>query len=309
VNESRTVAVDFDGVLHRYHLGWQGEIPTEEPVLGAAEGVAAIRAAGFRVVVFSCRALVKAGRDGIVAWLAQHKIEVDEVTAIKPHAVVYLDDRAVRFTGSWADAARVASTAPAPWNKVAPPMPMCWVCGKAVDAVRSDGHYVACGHPIPERHAVDVEPETWLVSDNERWTNGAEFPSRDAAIADGPKTIEEDRGEALEDGDFFYIGKKVPPNVAEHVDWASLVIERLPEAAHDALGCGDTEDLIGDWPNPTKAQEADLDARIKAVVNAWMDDHALRPDFFVLDKIEDIQVLDGVPVKVERRKRAAGGGA
>ena len=34
-------------------------------------------------------------------WLRAHDIEVDEVTEFKPPALVYVDDRAVRFRGDW----------------------------------------------------------------------------------------------------------------------------------------------------------------------------------------------------------------
>lgn len=162
----RAIALDFDGVLHAYHSGWTGPIPTDPPVPGAAESVAAIRALGFRVVVFSCRALVREGRDGIQAWLEQHRIAVDEITGVKPHAVLYVDDRAVRFDGSWEEIVRLARDVPRPWNAghtaarpLAPGrLPTCGSCGVVTNAVTPLGRYEACGHLIPghEKHVADA---------------------------------------------------------------------------------------------------------------------------------------------------------
>lgn len=156
----RTIAVDFDGVIHAYTSGWTGHVPADEPVPGAREGIAKIRARGLRVVVFTCRALTVEGRAGIAAWLVEHGIEVDEITAIKPHASVYLDDRAVRFEGLWSLAVEAALDVPPPWNAAEQlhsggRNPTCGECGGEVALdPRPDGHYRECGHPIPEREKV-----------------------------------------------------------------------------------------------------------------------------------------------------------
>lgn len=155
----RTIAIDFDGVLSDYR-GWTGQVPTDPPVRGTREAVTRIRELGYRVAVFSCRALTVAGREGIAAWLTEHDITVDEITAIKPHAVLYLDDRAERFVGCWDRVLAIIETASfAPWNsgrarpaeEIAPFITTCGTCGGQPGEVRPDGTYSACGHPIPER--------------------------------------------------------------------------------------------------------------------------------------------------------------
>lgn len=167
----RVIAVDFDGVIHSYKH-WTGELPTDPPTAGAREALAKWRAAGHRVIVFTCRALTPGGRTGTWAWLKAHGIEVDEVTAVKPHAAVYIDDRAARFRGSWDEMdAIIEDPTPA---KATPeratgrehpdagdiPMavfdPRCPTCATSVGegGVAPDGTYAACGHRAPGMEAV-----------------------------------------------------------------------------------------------------------------------------------------------------------
>ncbi len=96
-----TICLDFDGVLHSYVSGWQGEanIP-DPPIHGSDKAVARLRKR-YRIVVHSARCFNKEGRDAVRAWLKQHGIEVDDVCEHKPPAKVYVDDRGVRFDGDW----------------------------------------------------------------------------------------------------------------------------------------------------------------------------------------------------------------
>lgn len=86
----KCVAVDFDGVLHEY-TGWQGVTPAGRPVEGAEEGLRALRAAGFAVVVHSAR-----DEGPIWTWLQDHGLSkyVLRVTNRKPKdASAFFDDR------------------------------------------------------------------------------------------------------------------------------------------------------------------------------------------------------------------------
>lgn len=118
INEQppRTIAIDFDGVIHSYTSGWTGFDPIDPPVVGARAAIAAMRAMGFQVIVFSCRAHDYRGLAGIVLWLHKHEITVDNVTAAKPHAEIYVDDRGWRFTGDWEEIVGLARAIPRPWN-------------------------------------------------------------------------------------------------------------------------------------------------------------------------------------------------
>ncbi len=103
-----TACVDFDGVLNNYK-GWKGVGVFEEPVDGAAEGMQALKALGWFLIIHTTRI----ERDLMSQWLHVHNIPYDRINEMpegaqdnppnpgKPPADVYIDDRAFRFDGSW----------------------------------------------------------------------------------------------------------------------------------------------------------------------------------------------------------------
>src|ERR671912_1737453 len=90
------VCVDLNGVLDRYR-GWKDPAHWDPPRRGAA-GFLARLASEFQVIVFTTRYAPDARR-----WLRQHGLlrHVTAVTDRKPAAHVFVDDRAVCFTGSF----------------------------------------------------------------------------------------------------------------------------------------------------------------------------------------------------------------
>ena len=117
-----TIAVDFDGVLHRYDSPWINEYTIPDlPVGGALEWVAEMLAAGFDIVIFTTRGKTTAGRDAVHNWLVKHWKDAPllrlQVTAEKPPALVYLDDRAMRFDGPGTFPTAQQIHAARPWNK------------------------------------------------------------------------------------------------------------------------------------------------------------------------------------------------
>ena len=93
----KTVAVDFDGVLHEYS-GWRGVDAFGDPLPGAKDFLKALRAKGYKIVIHSTR-----GYDAILEWFKKHKMldSIDEIANQKPKAHAYVDDRAVRFNGKY----------------------------------------------------------------------------------------------------------------------------------------------------------------------------------------------------------------
>ena len=110
----KTVAIDFDGVIHDYEGGWQGyDVISGKPVPGVIEDILRLRAAGYTVVVMTSRALDPFGASVVREWLEAHGLSVGrggldpreswdsfdifEITARKAVAMCYIDDRGVTF--------------------------------------------------------------------------------------------------------------------------------------------------------------------------------------------------------------------
>lgn len=106
--QKQTIAVDFDGVIHRYSRGWQDGTIYDPPVDGAREALERLHRR-YKVVIFTTRVNPEmrgsnVQMDRVVDWLEENGfrkgVHFDEVTHVKPPAVVYIDDRALHFT-SW----------------------------------------------------------------------------------------------------------------------------------------------------------------------------------------------------------------
>jgi hypothetical protein len=99
MSTKKTIAVDFDGVIHQYD-GWRDGSIYGEPIAGSFDAMMKMIHNGFNVVVFSARPA-----DQIRPWLIEKwpfkMFPVPEVTNQKPIAIAYIDDRAVPFTNNW----------------------------------------------------------------------------------------------------------------------------------------------------------------------------------------------------------------
>jgi hypothetical protein len=110
----KKAAVDFDGVLHSFELGWYDGTIYGTMLPGAMDGLQELWDHNVGIIIFTCRVLdIYPGDENykivpdrvqdILDWIdsyrePQHTFEIDRVTAIKPpDASVILDDRAVRF--------------------------------------------------------------------------------------------------------------------------------------------------------------------------------------------------------------------
>jgi hypothetical protein len=92
------VCVDLDGVLNEFD-GWKAPEYFHPPRTGAREFLEGLEALGYEVVVFTVR-----WAPWVEGWLRQHGLAsyVSRVTNEKCAAHVYVDDRAVCFTGDYA---------------------------------------------------------------------------------------------------------------------------------------------------------------------------------------------------------------
>lgn len=105
-NYQKTIAIDFDGVIHRYSKGWHDGTIYDVPMDGAIEALERLMSRGYRMVIFTCRAETQEGAIAVYEWIDKH-LNIDsryniEVTDKKPKAIAYIDDRGIRFT-NWPD--------------------------------------------------------------------------------------------------------------------------------------------------------------------------------------------------------------
>lgn len=108
----KTIAVDFDGVIHAYSRGWQDGTIYDPPLPGALDSL--------RTLMETYAVFIHTTRDAgaVAAWLAERGfdtvIDIDGpshpkrefwndqgillVTDRKLPAIAYIDDRGIRFT-------------------------------------------------------------------------------------------------------------------------------------------------------------------------------------------------------------------
>lgn len=109
MDNKKTIAVDFDGVIHGYSKGWQDGSIYDPPIPGVQEALAKLREE-FIVVIWSTRChdrvingvAQKNQVQEVVEYLDRHGIPHDGVYSGegKPFCACLIDDRAVRFR-SW----------------------------------------------------------------------------------------------------------------------------------------------------------------------------------------------------------------
>lgn len=111
----RVLALDFDGVLHTHP--YNGGVMPGQPHPGAQDFVHSMVRSGWSVIVHSARSDSAASRSVIQRWLQIHGFPALYVTNRKPQGTaVYLDDRAMRFNGTWPTPTQVDSYA-TPWHQ------------------------------------------------------------------------------------------------------------------------------------------------------------------------------------------------
>lgn len=107
----KTIAVDFDGVIHGYSKGWQDGSIYDPPKDGAKESLFHLQNLGYEIVIYSTRnhdrvingELQKGQPSEVAKYLTRYDIPFDRIHVEegKPFCMMFIDDNAVRFDGSW----------------------------------------------------------------------------------------------------------------------------------------------------------------------------------------------------------------
>lgn len=104
------ICLDVDGTICELKYR-EDDYAAVRPLPHAAESIRKLRAAGHYVILATARHMKTCGanvglvvaRQGptLIEWLTRHGIEYDELWFGKPHADVYVDDKALAFPGNW----------------------------------------------------------------------------------------------------------------------------------------------------------------------------------------------------------------
>jgi len=103
-----TIAIDFDGVIHKNSKGFHDGTVYDKPVYGVKKALKEL-SEKYRIVIFTCKAdpdrpLIngKMGAELIWEWLDNHDLSkyIYSVTPFKPRAKYYIDDKGITFK-SW----------------------------------------------------------------------------------------------------------------------------------------------------------------------------------------------------------------
>lgn len=97
---NKTIAFDFDGVIHRYSKGWEDGSIYDRPVDGIINAINKLKEEGYEIIIYSTRAKYLKSRKEMKKWLDNYDIPYDEISKDKPIATMYVDDRAINFNGN-----------------------------------------------------------------------------------------------------------------------------------------------------------------------------------------------------------------
>jgi hypothetical protein len=103
--ESNTIAIDFDGVIHSFEYGFHDGTIYGTPIEGSIDAIIKL-SKKYRLVIYTAKAkkdrpLIggKTGTELVWEWLEKYNIDklISDVTAEKPRCICYIDDKAIQF--------------------------------------------------------------------------------------------------------------------------------------------------------------------------------------------------------------------
>lgn len=106
----KTICIDLDGTIIDYKEGWKGPSHFGEIIPGAKEALIDLKAKGWEIIILTTRR----DKEKVKNFLERNNIVFDYINEnpnkpegageIKPHASIYLDDKAINFDGNWSKA-------------------------------------------------------------------------------------------------------------------------------------------------------------------------------------------------------------
>lgn len=111
----QTLAVDFDGVIHSYTSDWAGYDQIPDPPTKGCAAALRLLSIEYNIAICSCRAAKPEGLEAIKQYLTRYDIPYNQITAEKPVAEAYIDDRGIQFRGNWKEV--IGQLPHTPWNK------------------------------------------------------------------------------------------------------------------------------------------------------------------------------------------------
>jgi len=104
--KEKRISIDFDGVIHKYSEGWKDGTVYDVPTPGVRELMEKWIKRGDIVYIFSTRFNpevndIVAQKKMVTEWLTKygfyHFKHYTNLTALKPLADIYIDDKALKF--------------------------------------------------------------------------------------------------------------------------------------------------------------------------------------------------------------------
>ena len=111
IENSKNIAIDFDGVIHKCSRGYFDGTVYDDPIDGSLDSLRKIKNMGYNIVIFSCKSRSDrpkvngiGGTQMIWEWLAKYSVDhlVSDVVSEKPRAAIFIDDKGYRFQ-NWED--------------------------------------------------------------------------------------------------------------------------------------------------------------------------------------------------------------
>ena len=108
---NKIIAVDFDGVIHKYSKKWHDGSIYDVPIDGCKDALQKLKDDGCYILIYTTRAYDKfiGGKfqknqvEEIKNYLVKHNIPFDKIYTGKgkPLCKLFIDDNAIRFDGDW----------------------------------------------------------------------------------------------------------------------------------------------------------------------------------------------------------------